>query len=134
MIRIFFRLRTSFPFFFIRLSLSLATAFSALSILSFLFSSSLKIDNGEKAVASELKRKADKEERKRNPQPKKNSNQLILNIKIPRVLDQYYSSISSSTNTRIICSHVNKNFLVESIVLLKLNFCHPIFCNLICNM
>ena len=43
----------------------------------------LKID-AEKAVASELKRKADKEERKRNPQPKKNSNQLILNIKIPR--------------------------------------------------
>ena len=47
----------------------------------------LLIDNAEKAVASKLKRKADKEERKRNPQPKKeNSNQLILKIKIPRVL------------------------------------------------
>ena len=46
----------------------------------------LKIDNAEKAVASKLKRKADKEERKRNPQSKKeNSNQLILKIKIPRV-------------------------------------------------
>ena len=50
----------------------------------------LLIDNAEKAVASKLKRKADKEERKRNPQPKKeNSNQLILNIKIPRVLEEY---------------------------------------------
>ena len=47
----------------------------------------LKIDNSEKAVASELKRKAEKEERKRNPQPKKNSDQLILKIKIPRVLE-----------------------------------------------
>ena len=48
----------------------------------------LKIDNAEKAAASKLKRKADKEERKRNPQPKKeNSNQLILKIKIPRVLE-----------------------------------------------
>ena len=48
----------------------------------------LLIDNAEKAVASKLKRKPDKEERKRNPHPKKeNSNQLILKIKIPRVLE-----------------------------------------------
>ena len=48
----------------------------------------LLIDNAEKAVASKLKRKADKEERKRNPQPKKKtSNPLILKIKIPRVLE-----------------------------------------------
>ena len=48
----------------------------------------LKIDNAEKAAASKLKRKAGKEERKRNPQPKKeNSDQLILKIKIPRVLE-----------------------------------------------
>ena len=31
----------------------------------------LKIDNAEKAVASKLKRKADAEEEKRNPHPKK---------------------------------------------------------------
>ena len=31
----------------------------------------LKIDNAEKAVASKLKRKADAEEKKRNPHPKK---------------------------------------------------------------
>ena len=48
----------------------------------------LNIDNAEKAAASQLKRKADAEEEKRNPHPKKeNSNQLILKIKIPRVLE-----------------------------------------------